>query len=358
MKLTARCWRAPMLLLAALWLLASCGARPAAEQFASGLNQPRGMAFDAAGNLLVAEAGTRDPAAEGAIQPETNHSGRVLRIAPDGAVSTVVDGLPYTRYISSGDVGATDVVLLGGVLYVLTGEGYDDELSRAVLRVEPRRPPQQVASLLRFASDTLPLEYQMNASGVPTNPYAMAAAPDGSALYVTDAASGRVLRVTLDGQIRLFAELPEMPPLGGLAFGPDGRLYVTMFSVMPHAPGSGQVWAIDQAGKRTLAAGGLTMPIDVAFDGAGTMYVLEFGDSWQLNQPYSAGSGRLLRVEADGSRAVVLDKLNYPTAMVFAPSGDLYIAASGAFTGAGLGVILKLPCSTFGVSVACRRLKQ
>jgi DNA-binding beta-propeller fold protein YncE len=60
---------------------------------------------------------------------------------------------------------------------------------------------------------------------VASNPFALAAAPDDSTLYVADGASGRVLRVALDEQISVLAALPQMPPLTGLAFGPDGKLY-------------------------------------------------------------------------------------------------------------------------------------
>ena len=63
-----------------------------------------------------------------------NHSGRVVRIDAHRHMTAVVSDLPYTHYTASGDVGAADVAMLGGALYVLTGEGYDDRLSRAVLR--------------------------------------------------------------------------------------------------------------------------------------------------------------------------------------------------------------------------------
>src|SRR5258706_2376191 len=46
-------------LLSSLARLASCMTRPAAEPFATGLNQPRGLVFDDAGNLYVTEAGAR-----------------------------------------------------------------------------------------------------------------------------------------------------------------------------------------------------------------------------------------------------------------------------------------------------------
>jgi sugar lactone lactonase YvrE len=183
----------------------------------------------------------------------------------------------------------------------------------------------------------------------------MVAAPDGSLLYVADGASGRVLRVALDGKISVFAELPGMPPLAGLEFGPDGRLYVADFSAGPHAPGSGAIWAADRSGKLTPAAAGLTMPIDVGFDATGALYVLEFSDGKRPAQPYAAGLGRLLRIERDGTRTVVLERLNYPTAMAFSRTGDLYIAVNGAFSAPGQGTILKLACGALGAPAACPR---
>src|SRR5207253_82887 len=121
----------------------------------------------------------------------------------------------------------------GGALFVLTGEGHA-ALSRSVLRVLPDRSVQPVASLLNFAAAGLSRDL-IGSGLVASNPFAITAAPDGSALYVADGAAGRVLRVALDGTTQLFAQLPGMPPLAGLAFGPDGRLYVADFSPLPHA---------------------------------------------------------------------------------------------------------------------------
>ncbi len=333
-------------LLVGLALLASCTPRVVTEPFLTGLNQPRGMVFDDSGDLFVAEAGAK-------FSDPTNHSGRVVRITPNHEVTTVVDGLPFTDLGEHGDVGAADLAMLKGGLYLLTGEGYD-LLSRSVLRVTFGGPPQPVASIRNFAAASLPRDL-LDTSLVAANPYAMVAAPDGSVLYVADGASGRVLRVALDGKISVFAELPNMPPLTGLAFGPDGRLYFANFSALPHAPGSGAIWAADRAGTLTPAATGLTMPIDLGFDRAGMLYVLEFSDGRHPAQPYAAGLGRLLRVERNGARTIVLDQLNYPTAMAFSRAGDLYIAVNGAFSAPRQGAILKIACRALGVPAACSR---
>jgi sugar lactone lactonase YvrE len=329
-------------LLVGIALLSSCAPRVIAEPFATGLNQPRGMAFGASGDLFVAEAGAK------AIGP---NSGRVLRISPRGEQSVVAANLPFTPLPGHGDVGAADVAILGSALYVLTGEGHA-ALARSVLRVLPDRSVQPIASLLNFAAAGLSPDL-IGSGLVAANPYALAAAPDGSALYVADGASGRVLRVGLDGQISIFAELPHMPPLTGLVFGLDGRLYFADFSPLPHTPGSGAIWAADSAGKLTPAVAGLTMPIDVGFDGEGTLYVLELSDGRHPSQPYAAGLGRVLRIERDGARTIVLDRLNYPTAMAFSRAGDLYIAVNGAWSAPGQGTILRIACRALGSAGAC-----
>jgi sugar lactone lactonase YvrE len=340
-------------LLAMLVLLPACSAHSPAEQYLAGLNQLRGLAFDDAGDLLIAAAGAPDPTPAGDTSMATNHSGQVLRISPDRQMTPVVTDLPFTHYGDGGtDVGAADVAVIGGTLYLLTGEGYGD-LSRSVLRVTPDGDVQPIANLLNFATARSLEARMVGANAAPANPFAMVAAPDGRLLYVVDSASGRVLRVGLDGSVGVFAELPDAPPLTGLAFGPDGRLYFTDFSKLPHTPGSGAIWAADSSGKLVLAADNLTMPIDVGFDATGLMYVLEFGSGRRSNHPYAADEGRLLRIERDGSRAVVLDGLNYPTAMIFSRVGDLYLSVSGAFTTRGQGSIVKVACSSLGVPEAC-----
>jgi DNA-binding beta-propeller fold protein YncE len=330
----------------AAMILAGC-ARPFAVRYVGGLNQPRGLIADDAGNLWVAETGSRTPGDAGNVSPETNHSGRVLRITPQRQKITHLDGLPYTYYQTTGDVGTADIALLGDTLYVLTGEGYDDALSRKVLRAQPGGTVQPVADLLLFALGTATSIDQVIGS-VTSNPYAMIAAPDGNGFYVSDGASGRILYVGVDGDIRVFAELPGQPPLTGLAFDPSGLLHVAQFSLWPHTPGSGEIWAADAQGNFALAVEGLTMPIDLAFDASGALLVLEFADGRDPEHPYAPQSGRLLRVEEGGSRTVLIDRLNYPTGFTIAPGGDLYLATGGAFTPAGQGAILKVRCAALG----------
>lgn len=336
-------------LLISLLLLSSCRPQPSPVRFVDGLTQPRGLSFDAAGNLYVAEAGAVRGDENTTVSPIVNHSSRVLRVAPDGAVTTVVEGLPYTNYAVAGDIGAADTAFVGGAMAVLTGEGYDDELSRAVLWAVEDGIPDRVISIRRFVESIAPLNSLMGIDGShAANPFAMAVAPDGASLYISDAASGRVMQMMSDGSLRVVAEFANSPPLTGLAFDAHGELHVAVLSELPFAAGNGSIWKVTAESAPQRVVPNLTMAVDVAFDRQGAMYVLEFSSGPAEQMLYAAESGRLLRIAQDGVPAVLLDGLNYPTSLAFSPAGDLYLAVNGAFSAAGEGAVLVLPCSEIG----------
>lgn len=342
--IAGRTARLAALLLVAI--LAACARAPLATTYVAGLTQPRGMALEPDGSLLIAEAGTLGDTPDDA-PVAINRSGRVLRVTPGRNTEVLADGLPFIHDRAGGtDVGPADVALLGGERYLLTGEGHVPP-ARMLLRLTDAGP-QPVADVQGFAMRGNTQAQMAGPAGVQANPFAMVPTPAGDAFLLSDGASGRVLRAALDGAITVFAEVPGMPPLTGMAYGPDGRLYVAVFSVLPHTPGTGAVWAADESGAIAPEITGLTMPIDVAFDTAGALYVLEFSDGRSPRDPYAPGGGRLLRIGPGGERRVLLRRLSYPTSMLFTPAGDLLIAVGGAFTPAGRGEVLRVACADLG----------
>ena len=87
------------------------------------------------------------------------------------------------------------------------------------------------------------------------------------------------------------------------------------------------------------------MPIDLAFDQTGRLYVLEFTDGDTSDEPYRDPVGRLLRFvrQGDGWGAGqnLVEGLPYPAAMLFGPDDSLYLSIHGAFSPPGSGVVLR-----------------
>ncbi|HYL80592.1 MAG TPA: hypothetical protein VEU07_07255, partial [Candidatus Acidoferrum sp.] len=122
-----------------------------------------------------------------------------------------------------------------------------------------------------------------------------------------------------------------LPDLGGVAFGPDGALVVTV----PHA---GRIYRIPgEGGAPQLRQDHLRQPVGIAVMDDGTLFVAE------------QGADRILRIDPDGTRRVVLDQLDDPRGLALDSHGHLFLTA-GRWPRAGRdadgdihrGVVLRL----------------
>ncbi|HVL69138.1 MAG TPA: IPT/TIG domain-containing protein [Vicinamibacterales bacterium] len=188
------------------------------EPFVSNLPNPTSLAFDPSGALHVS----------------SRFDGSVYRIAPDGAATLV----------------ATDLGVACGIAFDAGGVLHVGDRSGSILRVEDGRssvfatlPPSVAAFHLAFA-------------------------PDG-ALFVTAPTLGtrdRVYRISPEGLVEVFFEGFGRPQ--GLAFGPDGSLYVV--DALAGAGGLFRFPPGSAAPELLLAAGGL---VGVAFASDGSLAV-------------------------------------------------------------------------------------
>lgn len=118
-----------------------------------------------------------------------------------------------------------------------------------------------------------------------------------------------IYRIEASGYID---ELPDpvMNPTG-IAFGPDGKMYVT-------ARADGEVWVVNSNGNNSIYASGLGIATGIAFDDEGVMYV---GDR----------SGTIYDIVGD-DQGEVFAKLEPSVAayhMAFGPDGRLFVTAPG-----------------------------
>jgi hypothetical protein len=296
--------------------------------------------------LCVAETGFEVEVhqADNQLLIEPPDTGSLTCLSPQGKRERVAEGLPYANYGATGvSVGPTDVAELDGILYLLIAEG-DDRLSRTLLRLGTAKAPEIVANFLYFATEGQSADLFLP-DAITSNPFAMIPDPAHQRFLITDGATGQLLSAGLDGRIQLYSPVEGHEVLTGIAWGPDGLPYVASFSQLPHQAGAGAVLKIQPDGAAEPVLTGLTTPIDLAFDRAGRLYVLEFVYASDADDPYRDKTGRLLRFRPQGkgwgAGQILVEGLPYPTALLINSDDQMYISIHGAFSPPGSGAVLQ-----------------
>lgn len=339
-----------------------------AETLASGLNNPRGIAFAPNGALFVAEAGNGGagpciPSPAPPFGPRCyGETGAITRIAPHGVpgFQRIVTGLPSLALASGqAESGPADLSFQGMVAYVTLAWGGDPrvrpslggkaELFGTLLRVMPNGRYALIA-------DTAWHEVRFNPYGgaIDSNPYGILAQPGRR--VVADAGANALIEVGANGRTRTLAVLPPVAPNArdpvptNVTQGPDGALYVGQLTGFPFFPGTADVLRVASDGSALqVFAAGFTAVVDLAFDAAGALYVLEIarGQEGPFPPPNPGlGAGRLLRQCPGASPAVLLDGLSYPGGVAIGPDGAVYLTNRG--TSPDAGEVLRLdvaPCA-------------
>jgi sugar lactone lactonase YvrE len=310
--------------------------------FATGLNNPRGLAFGPDGTLYVAEGGiggtNTSTTCDQVIPPVGPYTGSVdggsiSRINAAGVVSTYVDKLPSSQTSPlQGSLisGVADVAFVGKTLYaIFSGAGCSHgvpSIPNAVIKVKPDRSWSIVANLS---------EFQM--ANPVANPEPDDFEPDGTwysminvngNLYAVEPNHGELDRITTSGGISrvidISASQGHIVPTA-MAFY-QGNFYVGNLSTFPAVPGISSVYKITPGGQISVYATGFNMVLGLAFDQLGGLYVLEN----TTNNPFpTPGTGDIVRIDPSGSKQVITSGLNLPTGMTFGPDGKLYVSNWG-----------------------------
>jgi hypothetical protein len=141
--------------------------------------------------------------------------------------------------------------------------------------------------------------------------------------------------------------LPFGPPVfqsvpTAVALGPDAAYYIGELTGFPFPSGAANVYRIDQTtGTRTVAHAGFTNIVDLTFDPAGNLYVLQISTNG-LASSMGPGPGALIKVSSGtGMRTTIASQgLSFPTGLTIGPDGAFYVSNLG--NAAGSGQVLRL----------------
>jgi plastocyanin len=315
--------------------------------YATGLFNPKGITFDGAGVLYVAESG---PPGTVNVPLPVNFGGEgpigrrasVSRIpAGGGPAEKFVTGLPNIGLYGGVEMlGAASVTMLDGTLYEVAGGHMT--VSPKLSTVSADGKLTEVADVGKFNDENPPPP--VNADAVPLgNPYDLVGL--GDKLYISDGNYNRIIEATpATGELRQLAEFLPGPVTVGMTIGPDRNIYVAQYGNAPYLPGSARIDRVTPAGKVTQGVvKGLTTAIDVAFAPDGTMYVLQYAGKFNAQKlRYIENTGALFRIGPDGSKQPIVTKLMFPTALEFGSDGALYVTNFGNEANFGEGQVLRV----------------
>src|SRR3954469_4668208 len=332
--------------------------------FATGLNDPRGLAFGPDKHLYVAEAGTGNGTTSTAglcsqVQPPVgpilgSATARILEFTPGGGYAVVAEDLPSAEaspLIGGDRQGMSALAFVGNHLLALeAGAGCSHghvDADNGIFRVEPSG-----ISMLTNLSAWLLANPGAKGAEQPRNPDYE---PDGTwysmlfeqgRLYAVEPNHGLLVTVQPEnGAITLvndlFATFGDetyttlavdrgdlyIGTLGRIVFGPNGPDVNASFAA--------GVYRLSRNGTAVQVASGLHAILGLAFDQAHRLYVLQ-------SPIFVPGTGSLVRLNADGSTVPIVTGLTFPSALTRGPDGAFYISACGYHCLPGQGEILRV----------------
>lgn len=309
------------------------------EMIIGDLDAPRGLTFDANGNLLVAVGGTGGEieltltGPDGESPTRLGMTGRIVSIAPDGTSADLISGFP--SYAFAMETGGLYRVFSKGesIWLVFTGSGAGNfgaywgdsivEYDATTLVVKT------VINLNNFEFTNDP-----DGRGYDTNVADIAWGNDGT-LYIVDAGGNDLLSWTEEGGLQLVHAWTDNPVPTSIEVAENGDLYIG-FLGSGMAPGAGKIehWS---GGELVETFSGLTTVTDILLDND-TLYAVQLFEYTDAGP----GAGSVVSVSSDGI-TLVAEGLPAPFAIAKGPDDALYVTFGTVVLAPGMtGGVVKL----------------
>jgi hypothetical protein len=351
---------ATVAVVAGLWGGSPAGAHDDGPRVvASGLNNPRQLAFSPGGQLYVVEAGLggEGPCQVGELGRVCfGLTGSVAKVGKHG-VTRVVRGLPSV----GGDndvIGASDITFTGNHRFALAiglggspayraGFGPAAKLLGTVVTGDMRHPGKGV----KLFFDVAKFEKKANPDGTDIDSNAVGLARKGNGFVVADAGGNAVISTRHGGStVGVLKPVPTTKPgpvpVGfqadavptDVVKGPDGAWYVSQLVGFPFEAGASTIWRIVPGHQPKAYATGLTNVTSLAFDEHGRLYAVELSATGLL----SGGPGDLVAVRPwSSSHRVVAGGLSTPYGVAIR-DGSAYVTTCSTFCPPGAGAVMKV----------------
>jgi hypothetical protein len=332
---------------------------PTTTVLASGLDNPRHLAFDRHGRLLVAEAGTggSGPCMPGPEGGEVcfGTSGAVSKVWKGGS-TRVLTGLPsLAARDGSSAIGPSDLVPgRHGRVTLSIGLGANPAVREDLPAVGKRLMGTLTAARLYghkrwVVADLAAYEAAKDPdkAGPDSDPTGFIRSRRG--FVATDAGGNTLLKVSRYGKVRTLAVFPSRlvpSPSGGddidmqavptsVVKGDHGAYYVSQLTGFPFPAGQANIFKVVPGKKPTVVATGLTNVTDLAWH-RGRLYAVQISDEGlaSSDDPTALPSGSLVKVVRGGAPVTVADNLPAPYGVAFR-HGSAYVTTCTVCPGGG-----------------------
>ncbi|GAA6620435.1 ScyD/ScyE family protein [Scytonema sp. NUACC26] len=347
---------------------------------ADGLDNVQGLGIGPDGSVYAVEAGK---GGSGPCVPPPSGQGDNLCYGATGAVTRVKDGkqervltgLPSISVSSGAQAAGPRNILFDstGKPYVVTGLGANPSFRNDILGdidLGKIIAPDFNTNTWTSVSDIASYELANNPDGENVSSSPISFLLDGNNFVVVDSSANDLLSVGTDGSnLRAIAAIPkqtivnpvfppsntpsvepsevpdssEPPPVvefstqavpTGIAKGPDGAYYISIFTGFPFPKEGAKIYKIGDDGQPTVYAEGFTQLRDLAFDTEGNLYALQYA-----NEPSWTGNlnGSVIKVTPDGTRTTLIsgNGVEGPSGLAIGSDGAVYIANRSGVPGKG-----------------------